>query len=113
MHQATASFTVPKKLLVAMDFSPSSFAALEMATDLARHFQAELSLLNIVPMFPIPSGPDYYPEAGIVQEHERCRASVSRLHLSSGGKRLESNLLCRSWQRCCWQYHDGDRPRAC
>ncbi len=47
----TASHFLPKKILLPVDFSPSSYAALEVGTDLARHFGAELILLTVVPMF--------------------------------------------------------------
>jgi nucleotide-binding universal stress UspA family protein len=44
--------SIPTKILLPIDFSPSSQAALEMAADLALHFQAELYLVNVIPMFP-------------------------------------------------------------
>jgi len=34
--------SIPTKILLPIDFSPSSQAELEMASDLAKHFQAEL-----------------------------------------------------------------------
>ncbi len=42
MLQATAPHFVPTKILVPVDFSSSSDAALETASDLAQHFHAEL-----------------------------------------------------------------------
>ena len=47
----TTSHFRPQKILLPIDFSPSSKPALEVAADLARHFHAELMLLTIVPMF--------------------------------------------------------------
>jgi nucleotide-binding universal stress UspA family protein len=47
----TASHFLPKKILLPIDFSPSSYAALGVGTDLAQHFGAELILLTVVPMF--------------------------------------------------------------
>ena len=44
MPKAHAFHSVPKKVLLPIDFSPSSKAALEIATDLALHFHAESSL---------------------------------------------------------------------
>jgi nucleotide-binding universal stress UspA family protein len=44
MSQAPAFHSIPRKILLPMDFSPSSDAALTMATDLAQHFRAELYL---------------------------------------------------------------------
>jgi len=47
----TASHFHPQKILLPIDFSPSSAAALEVGQDLARHFNAELVLFTVVPMF--------------------------------------------------------------
>jgi nucleotide-binding universal stress UspA family protein len=41
----------PQKILLPIDFSPSSQAALDMGQNLARHFNCQLILLTIVPMF--------------------------------------------------------------
>jgi nucleotide-binding universal stress UspA family protein len=49
MLQATAPHFIPTKILVPVDFSSSSDAALETASDLAEHFHAELYLLNVIP----------------------------------------------------------------
>ena len=43
--------SIPTKILLPIDFSPSSQAALEIAADLARHFDAELHLVNVIPFF--------------------------------------------------------------
>jgi hypothetical protein len=42
MPQATASYFIPTRILVPVDFSSSSDAALENASDCAHHFHAEL-----------------------------------------------------------------------
>jgi nucleotide-binding universal stress UspA family protein len=42
MEQAIASHFIPTKILVPVDFSSSSDAALETASDLAQHFHADL-----------------------------------------------------------------------
>jgi nucleotide-binding universal stress UspA family protein len=63
-----ASPSIPAKILLPIDFSPSSQAALEMAADLALHFQAELYLVNVIPMFPTTTLPDLIPEATFIQE---------------------------------------------
>jgi hypothetical protein len=39
-----------------------------MAADLARHFHAELHLLNVIPMFPTTTLPDLIPESEFLQE---------------------------------------------
>ena len=43
-------------------------AALEMAADLAKHFHAELHLVNVIPMFPTTTLPDMIPEGEFIQE---------------------------------------------
>ena len=59
---------IPTKILLPIDFSASSQAALEMAADLAKHFHAELHLLNVIPMFPTTTLPDVVPETEFIQE---------------------------------------------
>ena len=68
MPEVRAFPTIPTKILLPIDFSPSSQAALEMAADLAQHFHAELFLLNVIPMFPTTSLPDMIPEADFIQQ---------------------------------------------
>lgn len=65
-----ASFS-PSKILVPIDFSPSSDVALKTATELARYLHAHLYLLHVIPMLPIVSGVEYptrfYPEQEFLQ----------------------------------------------
>jgi len=68
MSEVRAFPSIPTKILLPIDFSPSSKAALEMAADLARHFHAELHLLNVIPMFPTTTLPDLVPESQFLQE---------------------------------------------
>jgi nucleotide-binding universal stress UspA family protein len=56
----TASHFRPQKILLPIDFSPSSQAALEMGRDLAQHFNCELVLLTVVPMFSADKISDEY-----------------------------------------------------
>ena len=48
MPAAHAFSTIPAKILLPIDFSPSSHLALEEATVLAQHFHAELYLVHVV-----------------------------------------------------------------
>jgi nucleotide-binding universal stress UspA family protein len=48
-HHALKS--IPTKILLPIDFSPSSKIALETAADLALHFNAKLLLVNVIPFF--------------------------------------------------------------
>jgi nucleotide-binding universal stress UspA family protein len=70
--------SIPTKILLPIDFSPSSQAALEMAADLAQHFHAELHLVNVIPLFPVTTLPDFVPEEAFLKE-ARARAEQ---HLS-------------------------------
>jgi nucleotide-binding universal stress UspA family protein len=55
---------------VPVDFSSSSDAALETASDLAQHFHAELYLLNVIPMLPTGTKTVFFPEAAYLHEAE-------------------------------------------
>ena len=68
MAEVHAFPSIPTKIVLPIDFSPSSQVALEMAVDLAQHFHAELFLLNVIPMFPTTSLPDMIPEANFIQQ---------------------------------------------
>jgi len=78
MPEAIAFPFIPTKIMLPIDFSPSSQAALEMAADLAEHFHAELYLVNVIPMFPTTTLPDLIPAAEFIQE---ARAFAER-HLA-------------------------------
>ncbi|MGD0941822.1 MAG: universal stress protein [Terracidiphilus sp.] len=65
--------SIPTRILLPIDFSPSSQSALEMAADLAQHFHAELYLVNVIPFFPVTTLPDFVPEEAFLKE-ARTRA---------------------------------------
>ncbi len=69
----------PRKILVPIDFSPSSIAALAAATQLARDFHAELYLLHAIPMLPIVSGLEFptpfYPRQEFLADAEKAAAA--------------------------------------
>jgi nucleotide-binding universal stress UspA family protein len=48
MPEVYAFSTIPARILLPIDFSPSSHLALEQATVLAQHFHAELFLVNVL-----------------------------------------------------------------
>jgi nucleotide-binding universal stress UspA family protein len=78
MPEVLAFPSIPKRILLPIDFSPSSQASLEMAAGLAQHFQAELCLVNVIPFFPTSTVPDMIPEGEFIQE---ARA-FAELHLA-------------------------------
>jgi nucleotide-binding universal stress UspA family protein len=59
MNQAASPRFIPRKILVPLDFSPSSDAALEVAADLGQHFQAALHLVHVVPMLLMNTGGEF------------------------------------------------------
>jgi nucleotide-binding universal stress UspA family protein len=69
---------IPQKILLPIDFSPSSQSALEVAADLALHFSAQLCLFNVIPFFPATTFPDFAPEETFLAE---ARAHAER-HLA-------------------------------
>jgi nucleotide-binding universal stress UspA family protein len=85
MPEVRAFPSIPTKILLPIDFSPSSQAALEMAADLAQHFHAELYLVNVIPFFPATTMPDLIPETEYLQEArkfaerhlEKCHAALA------------------------------------
>jgi nucleotide-binding universal stress UspA family protein len=84
MIKARGFRSIPTKILLPIDFSPSSQAALEMAANLAKHFQAKLYLVNVIAMFPPSTLPDVIPEATFIQESRafaerhlaKCKATL-------------------------------------
>jgi nucleotide-binding universal stress UspA family protein len=94
MTDVRAFPSIPTKLLLPIDFSPSSQAALEMAADLAQHFHAELFLLNVIPMFPTTSLPDMIPETNYIRQareySERHLAKCQAVLVAKGIKATPS-----------------------
>ena len=67
MSEAKGVSLIPTKILVPIDFSPSSHVALETAIELAQKFGAELYLLNVVPGLPAVTLPESVCESAIVE----------------------------------------------
>ncbi|ADW71366.1 UspA domain-containing protein (plasmid) [Granulicella tundricola MP5ACTX9] len=78
MSEATVSMFHPKKILVPIDFSPSSIAALATASQMAQQFHAKLCLLHVIPMLPIVSGLEFptafYPRQEFLADAEEDSA---------------------------------------
>jgi nucleotide-binding universal stress UspA family protein len=71
MPKAHAISAIPTRILVPIDFSPSSHAALEMAAELAGHFHAGIHLVHVIPMFPATTFPDFVPETKFLEEERK------------------------------------------
>jgi nucleotide-binding universal stress UspA family protein len=84
--------SIPAKILLPIDFSPSSQAALEMVADLALHFHAELYLLNVIPLFPTTTVPDLIPEAEFIKEARAyAEHHLAKCHVVLAEKGVKSN----------------------
>jgi len=84
--------SIPTKILLPIDFSPSSQAALEMAADLAQHFHAELYLVNVIPFFPTTTLPDLIPETEFVQEARTfAEQNLAKCHAALAARGVKSS----------------------
>lgn len=80
-----AAFTATK-ILLPINFSPSSEAALEAASGLAEQFHAGIHLVHIIPEMPDFNGSDFFPETALLQERretieEKLSAFKERMEL--------------------------------
>jgi len=73
MSERHAFGSIPTKILLPIDFSPSSQVAFETAADLALHFHAELFLVNVVPLFST-FAPEYASPQVQFQQEEKMSA---------------------------------------
>jgi len=77
----------PARILVPIDFSSSSHTALEVATELADKFHAELVLLNVVPESPVVAVPEGVTETSIVDAAKKqAEAHLAKSKKSIDGK---------------------------
>ncbi len=73
MDHPESSPAIPTRILVPIDFSASSHAALDTAEEFASRFHAEVVMVHVVPQFVPASIPDSISEAALV-EHAREEA---------------------------------------
>jgi len=93
-NNRTAS-AIPTKILVPIDFSPSSHAALDAATELAEKFHAAIYLLHVIPAFPNVSLPDSITEAAVVERAKKEateRFAVSEAALAAKSIKVSSSV---------------------
>ncbi len=93
MPEAHTLRFIPTKILLPIDFSPSSEEALEVATDLALHFHAELHLVNVIPMFSTTTFPDFLPENTFIQ-HAKTHAErrLDKCHAILTAKGVKASI---------------------
>jgi nucleotide-binding universal stress UspA family protein len=83
---------IPGKILLPIDFSASSRAALEMAADLAQHFHAELYLVHIIPFFPTTTLPNFVPEESFLAEaRSRAERHLVKCHKTLAERGIKSD----------------------
>jgi nucleotide-binding universal stress UspA family protein len=83
--------SIPTKILLPIDFSPSSQAALEIAADLALHFSAKLFLVNVIPFFPTTTFPDFIPEESFLKEAKaHAERHLAKCHAVLTGKGIQA-----------------------
>jgi nucleotide-binding universal stress UspA family protein len=95
MSEKSYSSVIPTKILVPIDFSPSSHAALDAATELAEKFHAEIYLLNVIPEFPNVSLPDSITESAVIERARKeadDRFAVSQRALATNGIIVKSSV---------------------
>ena len=91
MSKDQAFPSIPTRILLPIDFSPSSQAALEMAADLTKHFGAELYLVNVIPMFPTTTLPDVIPEGEFIQEARTfTEQHLAKCHAALAAREVKS-----------------------
>ena len=61
-----------------------------MAADLAQHFHAELHLLNVIPMFPTTTLPDFVPEGEFLQEARHLQRVIRKCQATLRAKGVKS-----------------------
>jgi nucleotide-binding universal stress UspA family protein len=68
MAPSQAESVIPGKILVPIDFSPSSHQAMEAATELAEKFGSKLYLLHVVPEYPGYALPESVSQESIISD---------------------------------------------
>jgi nucleotide-binding universal stress UspA family protein len=102
MPEAERSAFIPAKILVPVDFSPSSHLALEQASAYAQQFDAEIHLVHVIPMFPSTKVWDFVPETEFIEGTTRkaeasfaaCQADLATMGIKvSFGVRVASDVV--------------------
>lgn len=97
MPQVRAFPSIPTKILLPIDFSPSSQAALEMAADLAKHFHAELHLVNVIPVFPVTTLPDFVLAGEFIQKaRTSAEQHLAKCHAALAARGVKSTSCVES-----------------
>jgi nucleotide-binding universal stress UspA family protein len=91
MSEVRAFPSIPTRILLPIDFSPSSRAALDVASDLAQHFSAKLFLVNVIPFFPTTTFPDFVPEESFLTEaRTHAERHLAKCHAVLAERNIET-----------------------
>jgi nucleotide-binding universal stress UspA family protein len=94
MPEVHALPSFPTKILVPVDFSPSSQAALEVSMNLAQHFHAEIYLVNIIPFFPVTTFPDFVPdEPFLLEARKQAEKHLAKCHAILTAKGIKTKSI--------------------
>lgn len=96
----------PTRILLPIDFSSSSRAALEAATGLAKQFHAQIYLVHVIPELPDFNGSDFFLNTSLLQERRseielkliECKAALKKQGVDAAfsietGNDVVGNLL--------------------
>jgi len=95
MSEVRAFPSIPSKILLPIDFSSSSKSALEMATDLALHFHAELFLVNVIPLLAMTTAENSVPDVSFPETMKaHAEQHLANIHavLSTKGVKAGSSV---------------------
>jgi nucleotide-binding universal stress UspA family protein len=93
MSQTPVSFSPPTKILVPLDFSDSSHAALAAASEYGEKFHAEIEVLHVIAITPDFNGSDFFPNTSRLEE---VRSEVET-KLESYTNDMRSKGIRTSW----------------
>lgn len=85
-----------KRILVGLDGSESSLRAMALASEVARRFEAKLTLVTVVPPLLLPNDAYAVGVSDIEQEHRRHAERIihgSAAKLSDGGKGADQAIV--------------------
>ncbi len=95
MSRTAASFSPPTKILVPLDFSDSSYAALAAASEYGEKFHAEIEVLHVIPTTPDFNGSDFFPNTSKLEEVKSeiaTRLESDTIALKSKGTQTSSAI---------------------
>lgn len=104
MAQVYGANLIPTKILVPIDFSPSSHAALEQASALAQKLGAELHLVHVIPLLTAAKIPDFIPEAEFTEratKEAEARFAECRSDLAAVGVEMNSSVEVGGDEAAC------------